>query len=88
MPKYRSVVFLQDPADFDRWYVEFDEGYDEGFEYLLQWEYGEDGEVTDTEPWGNSDTIYECKDGDLTYVVAYNWNLAYVSLTQVIEVSE
>lgn len=83
MPKFRDVVFLDDSAEFDKWYVEFDESPEEGFRYLLQWEYGETGEVRDTPPWGMGDTIEYFNDGDLTYAVSYNWNLSYVSLTEV-----
>lgn len=82
MPKYRSVVFLQGD-DFQVWYDYFDaNGYDDCFEYLLQWEYGE-GEVYDSEPWGSLDKTYESVDGDNKYVVSYNYNLSYVSLTAV-----
>ena len=85
MPKYRSVVFLDSPEDFDRWYVEFDEDSGESFEYLLQWEYGDNGEISDTPPWGALDTIEYFSDGDLSYAVSYNWHLSYVSLTQILE---
>lgn len=83
MSEYRDVIFLQDPEEFDRWYVEFDESGQQGFEYLLQWEYGE-GEIRITPPWGSNDTVEWFFDGNLTYVVSYNWHLQYVSLTEVI----
>jgi hypothetical protein len=83
MSRYRLVIFLSGD-DFDKWYDEFNsEGWDNGFEYLLQWEYG-DGEATDSEPWGAYEDSMTFFDGDLEYVVSYNYNLAYVSLTEVI----
>ena len=85
MSKYRDVIFLQDPSDFDRWYVEYDESSRQGFEYLLQWEYGDDIELRDTPSWGSYDTIEYFNDGDNVYALSYNWNLQYVSLTQIVE---
>lgn len=55
------------------------------FEYLLQWEYGETGEVYSDIPWGTYDVTAFFKNGDLDYCVAYNWNLGYVSLTEVMK---
>lgn len=84
MPTYRTVIFL-DGDDFDKWYAEFDsEGWDNGFEYLLQWEYGEGGVISISEPWGAYEDSMTFFNGGLEYVVSYNWNLAYVSLTEVI----
>lgn len=83
--KYRSVVFLDSPEDFDRWYVEFDESREEGFKYLLQWEYGDEIPEDDSPGWGNLDTIEYFYDGLNKYAVAYNWNLSYVALTQIVE---
>jgi hypothetical protein len=83
MPKYRTVIFLSGD-DFDEWYAEFDsEGWDNGFEYLLRWEYGE-GDISESEPWGYYDDSMTFFDGSSEYVVSYNYNLAYVSLTEVI----
>ena len=84
--RYRSVVFLDSPEDFDRWYEEMDsEGIDSGFEYLLQWEYGEGCEESETIPWGSLDVTSVHWDGDNQYVVSYNWNLQCVSLTEILE---
>lgn len=84
MTKYRTVVFLSGD-EFDKWYAEFEsEGMDNAFEYLLQWEYGESGEIYESPPWGLDDTVYTTTDGPIHYVVSYNWNLSYVSLTEVI----
>lgn len=86
-PRYRTVVFIGNgyQSEFDRWYVEYDESTQQGFEYLLHGEYGQEGEVADTPPWGWGDTVDHFKDGDLSYVVSHNWNLSYVALTEIIE---
>jgi hypothetical protein len=85
VPKYRNVVFIQDPAEFDKWYVEYDENRDAGYNYLLQWEYGDDIPLTDEHGWGSSDQIEYFNDGDLSYAVTYNWHLSYVGLTEIVE---
>lgn len=54
------------------------------FEYLLQWEYGDDIPLEDQIPWGSYDVTFFINQGGLEYCVACNWNLAYVSLTEVI----
>jgi len=55
-------------------------------EYLMQWEHGDRGEVSDKEPWGTNDKRFEKKEGDVTYVMAYNSGLEYASLVRVEEV--
>lgn len=86
MSKYRNVVFIGngDQAEFDRWYVDWDDSKEDGFAYLLQWEYGEPGEISDTPPWGHSDTVEYFSVDRISYAVSYNWHLSYVSLTEVI----
>lgn len=82
--RFRSVVFLDgDNADEALRILDRD-GDDSLFEYLMQWEYGEPSEESDREPWGQSDwtTTHRC--GDSAYVVSHNWNLSYVSLTEVV----
>lgn len=88
--KYRSVVFIGngDQAEFDRWFVEYDEDPKQGFEYLLQWEHGDHVPEYDSPPWGMHDTIEYFNDGDNSYAVSYNWNLSYVSLTEILEECE
>lgn len=82
--KYRSVVFL-DGDSSDEPFRELNMFGEEAlFEYLLQWEYGETGEVYSDIPWGTYDVTAFFNQGDISYCVAYNWNLAYVSLTEVI----
>lgn len=82
--KYREVIFLQDPAEFDKWYVEFDEDSSQGFDYLLQWEHGDDGVIRKEPPWGTADDVEYFQDGDNDYAISYNWHLSYVGLTQII----
>lgn len=82
--KYRSVVFIQGEESDEPFQILHQKGEDSLFEYLLQWEYGETGEVYSDIPWGTYDVTNFHKHGDLDYCVSYNWNLAYVSLTEVI----
>lgn len=83
--KYRSVIFLDGDNSDEAFKILDAVGEDDLFEYLLQWEYGETGEVYSDIPWGTYDVTNFHYDGDLEYCVAYNWNLSYVSLTEVIK---
>lgn len=85
MPRYREVIFLQDPADFDRWYVEYDEDKEQGFRYLLMWEYGDDIPLNDFPSWGTYDTIEYFEQRGIRYAMTHNWNLSYVALTEIVE---
>lgn len=85
MRKYRSVVFLDGGSSDEPFGILVDAGIDDLFEYLLQWEYGDSITESSVAPWGMYDSTYETTDGDLTYVVSYNWSLSYVSLTEVID---
>ena len=85
MKIYRTVVFLDSAVDFDTWFSEHDEDRREGLAFLLQWEYGETGEVSMTPPWGSDERTEEWNVGGLTYVVAWHWGLSHVSLTEVLE---
>ncbi len=84
MVKYRSVTFLQGDDTDQPFKILDSQGTDDLFEYLLQWEYGENGTESTEEPWGFMDDTSDHYDGDLHYVVSWNWNLAYVSLTEVL----
>lgn len=83
--KYREVVFLQIDY-FDSWWNIYDnEGLIKSAEYLYQWDsLDENQPLTDKEPWGQSDEIWEFVDKGTTYVLSYNYNLMYVSLTEVV----
>lgn len=82
--KYRSVVFLDGGSSDIPFEILNKQGEDALFEYLLQWEYGEPGEVYSDIPWGTYDVTNFIEQDGIEYCVAYNWNLAYVSLTEVI----
>lgn len=84
MPKYRSVVFIQGDES-DQAFRELNMFGEEAlFEYLMQWEYGDSVTETSDIPWGTYDVTAFFSQGDVEYCVAYNWNLSYVSLTEVI----
>ncbi|HEY6020768.1 MAG TPA: hypothetical protein VIY48_12995 [Candidatus Paceibacterota bacterium] len=82
--KYRSVVFIQGDESDEPFRILHNSGEDALLEYLMQWEYGETGEVYSDIPWGTYDVTCFFNIDDLEYCVAYNWNLSYVSLTEVI----
>jgi hypothetical protein len=84
MLKYRSVVFIDGDEANEPFKILDANGADDLFEYLLQWEYGESTTESFDEPWGLWDSTSDHYDGDLHYVVSWNWNLGYVSLTEVI----
>jgi hypothetical protein len=84
MVKYRSVVFLDGDNSTEPLTILDDLGEDDLFEYLLRWEYGDSVTESFREPWGSSDWTSVHYDGPLKYVVSWNWNLAYVSLTEVL----
>lgn len=84
MPKYRSVVFIDGDSADEPFKILDANGSGDLFEYLLQWEYGESVTESDEAPWGFYDFTSDHYDGELWYVVSWNWNLGYVSLTEVI----
>jgi len=91
--EYIDVVMLQRSDSFDDFTDKesgkkgidafFNASEEDMMEYLMQWEYGERGEVSDKEPWGTSDKKFEKKEGDVTYVMNYNSGLEYAGLTRV-----
>ena len=91
--EYIEIISLQKPDSFDTFTDKstgekgvdafFDASEEDMMEYLMQWEYGERGEVSDKEPWGTSDKKFEKKEGDVTYVMNYNRGLEYAGLTRV-----
>lgn len=82
--KYRTVVFIQGEESDKPFDILHEDGVEALFEYLLQWEYGEAGELFDTKPWGTWDEVEYLAQGETEYAVSWNWNLAYVSLTEII----
>lgn len=85
MPKeYREIVFLTG-EDFDHWYSIYDtQGLDSGFDYLYQWEYGDDKPNLVNEPWGSADDVWYLTKYGSDFAISYNWHLSYVALTEVI----
>lgn len=78
---YRTVVFLQDSEAVEALDILDKNGEDDLFEYLLQWECGDEGaDVREEPPYGRYDMIFERGE----YVISYDWNGQYVSLTEVI----
>lgn len=87
MTKYRSVVFIQgDEA------VPFIETLDEmgskrAMEELFEYDIDENGELSSEPPFGNADDLFVWKDSNTKehYILSVNWNIPYISLTEVIE---
>lgn len=57
-----------------------DQGTQAAAEYLAQWDYGEDDNVTSGTPWGSSDYTEEVTAGGTQYTLAWNPGLGYASL--------
>lgn len=55
------------------------------FDYLLQWDCEESGEVTDASPAGSSDWTETVTRDGRTYEMAYNVGLSYIGLSEVTE---
>lgn len=79
--KYIEIIYLAEwdiPDDFFYWTEE------EMVDYMKQWDYGTESEhclsTYKNEPWGVSDKTYHKDD----YVLAYNENMGYASLTRII----
>lgn len=85
MLKYRNIVFLDGEDTQEPFDIINNEGKDDVFEYLLKWDCGEVTNLYDTPPWGDDDYTSYHYDGGLIYVVSWNWNLSYFSLTEVID---
>lgn len=64
----------------------FGENIDDMAEYLAsQWDYGQETDAAhtgDTPPWGSADDLHMVKFGGITYVLALNRALGYVSLNR------
>lgn len=89
--QYASVIFIQDynlvGQDRDLFVAMLDNRQEtELFEYLLQWEHGDNcGETSINKPWGSSDNRVNFKDGNTDYVLTYNPGLGYAGLTRIFE---
>ena len=93
--EYAQIVFMQNSQDFDEFTDKStgEKGVDAFFgasekdmmDFLMQWEQGDRGEVSKTEPWGTNDKKFEKKVGDDTYIMSYNSGMEYASLVRVEE---
>lgn len=90
--KYREIVFLQNSQDFDDFSGSggkgsegfFDSDEDEMIDFLLQWDYGDNGEESTNPPWGTSDTTYKKRIGSKLYILTYNFKHGYAGLVEVL----
>lgn len=87
--EYSSVVFLQGD-DYDQARAEIDaaagtdwtntlEWTDAALAYCMQWEYGDVGEVYDTDPHGSEDEVFSFPG----YTLAVNTRMGYIGLTRI-----
>jgi hypothetical protein len=79
--KYANIVFIQradETEEPEKIYRE--QGAEALLEYLKQWDFGAESEtdITDSEPWGTSDTIYQFDN----YILTVNMGLPYFSLAR------
>ena len=83
---YRNVIFLQGSEAVP--YIELlnEKGSKYVMEELFDHDYGE-GEITEEKPWGKADDLWEWKDSNSKehWMLSYNQDLDYISLTEVIE---
>lgn len=85
---YTTVVFMDGDDAHGALDVEDTHGTDALFEHLRQWDYGDNYELPrDAAPWGSRDHTYAYPYGEegMTYVMAVNRGLGYVSLNIVDE---
>ena len=81
MPKYATIIFLNDYEDSNVTNFFLDEiDEDQLIEYLSAWDYGEYHDVYEGEgdPWGTADDTYFSPHNE--YVLAYNRGLGYAAL--------
>lgn len=82
--QYRSIVFMQGSEAVP--YIETlnENGAHRAMDELFAYDHGE-GEITDYEPWGASDDLYEWTNSDCQkFVLSCNQDIDYISLTEVI----
>ena len=83
--QYRNIVFIQGSEAVP--YIETlnENGSHRAMEELFSFDFGE-GEITDYEPWGDADDLYEWTNSDgQKFVLSCNHDIDYISLTEVIE---
>lgn len=80
--KYARIIFLQGEEANEPLNILDEQGEQATFEYLQQWNHRELNEVERFAPGGMNDTLYKSKG----YVMSYNLNIGYISLTKIIEI--
>ena len=77
--RYTTIVHLQGDEGYAARDILDGEGMDALFIHLLQWDYGDHGEVRDTPPWGRDSTTWgrdstthHIHEEGFTYVIAYD----------------
>lgn len=82
MWKYANIVYMDSFEDFDEFY---NLSSKEQAQYLAQWDCGEYHDVTESAPWGTSDTVTKVKIKNVgTYWLSVNFNLEYAALTKMV----
>jgi hypothetical protein len=76
--KYQSIIFLQGDSASECLDIKDEKGNDAAIQYLLQWDYGDNDDLTDDLGNGTSDSILEQDD----YVMVYNLRLGYIGLSR------
>lgn len=69
--RYTTIVHMQGDEGYEARDILDEQGMDALVAHLMQWDYGDDGEVRDTPPWGDS-TTHHIREAGFTYVVAYD----------------
>ena len=77
--KYETIIYLQGHEAIEVETIFNEKGADEAIKHLLQWDYGDGGEETDSEPWGTACKLYAKND----LVMNYNTGLPYFGLTRI-----
>lgn len=80
---YQTIVFLQGD-DYPEFEKALDLGTSEAFEYLSQWETGDESESRETAPWGTHDQTVHFPG----YVMSWNSGLSYASLTKILRTNK
>lgn len=85
MQKFQEIVFIQGEEAEEPLNILDNEGESAAFQYLAQWDYGEnDGEIYDEIPAGSNDSTYR----EDCYIMNYNTSLGYIGLCKMIEAKQ
>ena len=80
--KYQDIVFMQGSEADEALALLSEYGIEAAFKHLLQWDYGDAGELRDDLPHGSYDRIFEGGDG---YIMSWNVGLNYIGLIKRVE---